>query len=298
MNISADCMSCIINGQLKHILPLGNEATRTEYMRNVLRIIADGSENFASPWITYQLEQEFEKFWGFPMHTYDHLKTQYNTFMLEKEYMTEEIMSQSTTPLETAIKLARAGNYIDFGAMVNVSEEGLLEILHKSVDEVLPAETVGQFKQDLEKAKSLVYLTDNCGEIVLDKVLIKAIRKLYPQIDITVITRGGDALNDATVEDALAVGMDKLARVIGNGLAVPGTELKKISAESLSYINNADVIISKGMGNFETVSSCGLNVYYIFLCKCSYFERRFKLPRLTGVFIRELDHTPEYWNTF
>lgn len=298
MNISADCMSCIINGQLKHILPLGNEATRTEYMRNVLRIIADGSENFASPWITYQLEQEFEKFWGFPMHTYDHLKTQYNTFMLEKEYMTEEIMAQSTTPLETAIKLARAGNYIDFGAMVNVSEEGLLEILHKSVDEVLPAETVAQFKQDLEKAKSLVYLTDNCGEIVLDKVLIKAIRKLYPQIDITVITRGGDALNDATVEDALAVGMDKLARVIGNGLAVPGTELKKISAESLSYINNADVIISKGMGNFETVSSCGLNVYYIFLCKCSYFERRFKLPRLTGVFIRELDHTPEYWNTF
>ena len=298
MNISADCMSCIINGQLKHILPLGNEATRTEYMRNVLRIIADGSENFASPWITYQLEQEFEKFWGFPMHTYDHLKTQYNTFMLEKEYMTEEIMAKSTTPLETAIKLARAGNYIDFGAMVNVSEEGLLEILHKSVDEVLPAETVAQFKHDLENAKSLVYLTDNCGEIVLDKVLIKAIRKLYPKIDITVITRGGDALNDATVEDALSVGMDKLARVIGNGLAVPGTELKKISAESLSYVNNADVIISKGMGNFETVSSCGLNVYYIFLCKCSYFERRFKLPRLTGVFIRELDHTPEYWNTF
>ncbi|MBP1559557.1 MAG: DUF89 family protein [Oscillospiraceae bacterium] len=298
MNISADCIGCIINGQLKHILPLGNETTRTEYMRNVLRIIADGSENFASPWITYQLEQEFERFWGFPMHTYDHLKTQYNTFMLEKEYMTEEIMAQSSTPLETAIKLARAGNYIDFSAMIDVSEEGLLEILHKSVDEVLPAQTVAQFKQDLEKAKTLVYLTDNCGEIVLDKVLIKTIRKLYPQIDITVITRGGDALNDATVEDALAVGMDKIARVIGNGLAVPGTELKKISAESLSCINNADVIISKGMGNFETVSSCGLNVYYIFLCKCSYFERRFKLPRLTGVFIRELDHTPEYWNTF
>ena len=128
--------------------------------------------------------------------------------------------------------------------------------------------------------------------------MVKTIKELYPQIDITVITRGGEALNDATLEDAISVGMDKLTRVIGNGVAVPGTELKQISAESLNYIKNADVIISKGMGNFETMSSCGMNVYYIFLCKCDYFERRFKLPRLTGVFIRELDHTPEYWNTF
>jgi len=298
LNISADCINCIINGQLKHILPLGNEVTRSEYMRKILRLIADTPEGYASPWITYQIEQEFEKFWGVPMHSYVEEKKQYNRIMLEQEHLMEAIMANTDTPLETAIKLARAGNYIDFSAMIDVSEEGLNEILHRSVSEVLPAETVAQFKTDLENAKSLVYLTDNCGEIVLDKILVKTIKQLYPQIDITVVTRGGEALNDATVEDAVSVGMDKLARVVGNGTCCPGTELRQISAESLDYIKNADVIISKGMGNFETMSACGLNVYYIFLCKCTYFERRFKLPRLTGVFLREKDHTPEYWNTF
>ncbi len=297
MNISADCMSCIINGQLKHILPLGNEASRTQYMRNVFALIAETPDGYSSPWITHRIEQEFEKFWGMPMHSYVEEKIQYNNIMLEKEHLMEAIMAETDTPLETAIKLSRAGNYIDFSAMIDVSEEGLNDILHRSVNEVLPAETVAQFKADLAAAKKLVYLTDNCGEIVLDKILVKTIKELYPQIDITVMTRGGEALNDATVEDAISVGMDKLARVVGNGTCCPGTELRQISQEALDYINSADVIISKGMGNFETMSACGLNVYYIFLCKCSYFERRFNLPRLTGVFLREKDHTPEHWNT-
>lgn len=297
MNISADCISCIINGQLKHILPLGNEATRAEYLRRVLRIISETPEGYASPWISHRIEQEFESFWGQPMHDYTEEKRRYNRIMLEQEHLIEAIMAESTTPLETAIKLARAGNYIDFSAMIDVSEQGLNDILHRSVDEVLPAETVQQFQNDLSGAKSLVYLTDNCGEIVLDKILVKTIGRLYPQIDITVMTRGGVTLNDATVEDALSVGMDKLARVVGNGTAAPGTELREISPEALFLLQNADVIISKGMGNFETMSACGLNVYYIFLCKCSYFERRFNLPRLSGVFLREKDRTPEQWNT-
>lgn len=297
MNISADCISCIINGQLKHILPLGNEATRAEYLRRVLRIITETPEGYASPWISHRIEQEFESFWGQPMHDYTEEKQRYNRIMLEQEHLMEAIMAESTTPLETAIKLARAGNYIDFSAMIDVSEQGLNDILHRSVDEVLPAETVARFRADLSEAKSLVYLTDNCGEIVLDKILVKTIGRLYPQINITVMTRGGVTLNDATVEDALSVGMDKLARVVGNGTAAPGTELREISPEALSLLQNADVIISKGMGNFETMSACGLNVYYIFLCKCSYFERRFNLPRLSGVFLREKDRTPEQWNT-
>ena len=297
MHAISMCVGCIIAKQEKSIRKFSDEDKKLEYMQQVLKIVLENSSQESAPGLTELLNRVYQEFWG-EGEDFGPAKHQYNQLLLEKEPELDTRIRETKDPVRECIKYVCAANYIDFSAVDNVNEDTFETLLEKAAGETVPAEEYARFCEDLRVGKSLVYLTDNCGEIVLDKVLIKTIRKLYPQIDITVITRGGDALNDATVEDALAVGMDKIARVIGNGLAVPGTELKKISAESLSCINNADVIISKGMGNFETVSSCGLNVYYIFLCKCSYFERRFKLPRLTGVFIRELDHTPEYWNTF
>ena len=93
--------------------------------------------------------------------------------------------------------------------------------------------------------------------------------------------------NDASIEDAEHVGMSDVADVIGNGTRIAGTSLNKISREAREILEKADVIIAKGQGNYETMSGCGLNVYYMFLCKCDYFVERFQGEYLEHMFIKE-----------
>ena len=94
-------------------------------------------------------------------------------------------------------------------------------------------------------------------------------------------------LNDATIEDARAVGLTEITRVIGNGSNIAGNSLGYISTEAEDLIRNADVVIAKGQGNFESLNGCGLNIYYLFLCKCDWFVKRFQMKRLTGVLIND-----------
>ena len=123
--------------------------------------------------------------------------------------------------------------------------------------------------------------------IVLDKILIQLIQELYPQIKITVIVRGKSVLNDATLEDAKEIGLTKLVRCIGNGTGAPGTVFKDLNEDAKQALTDADVIVSKGQGNFESMVGEGFNPYYIFLCKCELFVRRFGLKQYEAVFIKE-----------
>ena len=143
------------------------------------------------------------------------------------------------------------------------------------------------FKQDLKQAKTLTYVLDNCGEIVLDKLLIKEIKRQYPKLQISVLVRGKEVLNDVTMEDAIQTGLTKMVPVIENGTGIAGTVLEKISKEAKEALNEADIILAKGQGNFESMYGCGLNVYYLFLCKCDWFVKRFAMTKNAGVFLRE-----------
>lgn len=156
------------------------------------------------------------------------------------------------------------------------------------MQEPLDEETYFSFIRDLDNARHLVYLTDNCGEIVADKLLIKVLKERNPNLGITVVVRGMPVLNDATLEDAEAVGLTRLVKVIHNGNGVAGTQITLLSDEARHALGDADLIISKGQGNFETIHGCGLNIYYLFLCKCEWFVKRFGLERLKGVFINEI----------
>ena len=116
---------------------------------------------------------------------------------------------------------------------------------------------------------------------------------IFPALEMTVLVRGEEIANDATMVDARQVGLDKVTRVLGNGSDIAGTELSELSEEALSLIREADVILSKGQGNFETLQYCGLNIYYLFLSKCEYFAKHFDVPLFTGLFVRELDEHQE-----
>ena len=149
------------------------------------------------------------------------------------------------------------------------------------------------YKADLLKGTDAqgnpVYVTDNCGEVVCDRLVIEELSRRFPSLSVTVLVRGQDALNDATREDAAQVGLDSVADIADNGCGVAGTPLEYVGEAARGLLEGADVILSKGQGNFETMHGCGLNVYYSFLCKCDWFQKRFGMEKNRGVFITERD---------
>ena len=290
MKLSAYCMYCLVQRQEENIRHIKDEIIKSEYMREVLKIIASSPDNVTAPVVVAEINRLHQEYFG-TAYSFDQLKEEYNALMLKEEPRIYKEIIESEDPLLSAIKYARAGNYIDFGAMGSIQEDKLYSLLAAAREEELPLTEYLNFKKELTEAKRLVYLTDNCGEIVLDKLLITILKENYPSLDIIVIVRGKSVLNDATLEDARRTGLTSVAKVIGNGTEIAGTQLNMVSEEARLTIASADIIISKGQGNFETLHGCGRNIYYMFLCKCDWFVNRFGLERYKGVFINEKNVT-------
>lgn len=290
MKLSAMCIRCLIDRQEERIREFENENKKTAFMKEVAAIISSCEEYASAPYLVYRINLVYKRYFG-DRFSYEKEKKEFNALMLSlEEQISAKIHSEDDREkvLKNAINYARTANYIDFGVSNHVSREKLLELLDKSVQEPLDEETYFSFTGDLDNARHLVYLTDNCGEIVADKLLIKVLKERNPNLGITVIVRGMPVLNDATMEDAEAVGLTRLVKVIHNGNGVAGTQITLLSDEARHALGDADLIISKGQGNFETIHGCGLNIYYLFLCKCEWFVKRFGLERLKGVFINEM----------
>ena len=262
------------------------EEKKVEYMQKVLKILAEAPKRFGAPVIVRTINQLQDEMFGMK-EEYAQIKQHYNALMIQYEERVLEHMAKSEDSIKTGIQYAMIGNYIDFGARITVTDENLTELLNDPDRFVIDEKQYSEFVGDLENAKKMVYLTDNCGEIVMDKLLIRQIKEKYPDLELTVLVRGAEVINDATIEDAAQVGMCELAKVMPNGSDIAGTWMEEISEEAKAVLQDADMIISKGQGNFETLRKCGLNIYYIFLCKCDLFANTFQVPKLTGMLINE-----------
>lgn len=255
-------------------------------MKELCGLIANAPEDATSPVIVADIRVLIQKYFDIA-DSYEDEKKHFNKLMMDSQDVLSQMIESADEPLKEALRLARIGNYIDFGAMNEVSDKKLAELFAETENDLVDEKEWTALKEDLQRAKTLTYLTDNCGEIVLDKLFIRKIKETYPQLDITVIVRGGNVLNDATLKDAQDVGLTKEVRVIDNGSSIAGNALGYISEEAEGLIRNADVVISKGQGNFESLNGCGLNIYYLFLCKCDWFVRKFRMKRLTGILIND-----------
>lgn len=287
MKLNPYCMCCAVNKQEEKIRKFPDMDKKTEYMKKVMSILSSAEEQDCSPSLSVEIKKLYSEFWNCPAEDYTEIKKEFNQLMLNVEASVEEKIRTSADPLETALLYARIGNYIDFAALENVSQETMLKLLENENQEPLSQTEYANFQTDLSTAKTLVYLTDNCGEIVLDKLAVKILKEKYPQLNITVIVRGYPVVNDATMEDAEEIGLTDIIKVTGNGSNVGGTWFPGLSNEARTLLEQADVILAKGQGNFETMNDCGLNVYYLFLCKCDLFQRRFHAKALQGMFLNE-----------
>ena len=287
MKLNPYCMCCAVNKQEEKIRKFPDMDKKTEYMKKVMSILSSAEEQDCSPSLSVEIKKLYSEFWNCPAEDYTEIKKEFNQLMLNVEASVEEKIRTSADPLETALLYARIGNYIDFAALENVSQETMLKLLENENQEPLSQTEYANFQTDLSTAKTLVYLTDNCGEIVLDKLAVTILKEKYPQLNITVIVRGYPVVNDATMEDAEEIGLTDIVKVTGNGSNVGGTWFPGLSNEARTLLEQADVILAKGQGNFETMNDCGLNVYYLFLCKCDLFQRRFHAKALQGMFLNE-----------
>lgn len=287
MKLNPYCMCCAVNKQEEKIRKFPDMDKKTEYMKKVMSILSSAEEQDCSPSLSVEIKKLYSEFWNCPAEDYTEIKKEFNQLMLNVEASVEEKIRTSADPLETALLYARIGNYIDFAALENVSQETMLKLLENENQEPLSQTEYANFQTDLSTAKTLVYLTDNCGEIVLDKLAVKILKEKYPQLNITVIVRGYPVVNDATMEDAEEIGLTDIVKVTGSGSNVGGTWFPGLSNEARTLLEQADVILAKGQGNFETMNDCGLNVYYLFLCKCDLFQRRFHAKALQGMFLNE-----------
>ena len=216
-------MCCQINKQEQRIRPFLDNDKKLTYMKNVLRRFADSDENDCAPSISVEFKKEFSRFWGTPMEDYTEIKKEFNALMMNLEDDLRTAIWASEDSLKEALLYARIGNYIDFAAMAHVDKNQMLSMIQEENKDPVDSLEYVHFLKDLENASSFVYLTDNCGEIVLDKLAIEVIQKRFPKLSITVLVRGQDVVNDATMEDARMVGLTEIVPVMGNGSDVGGT---------------------------------------------------------------------------
>lgn len=259
-----------------------------EVLQQIKSYLETASEEMSAPELMGNALQIFKKTTGIE-DAYARQKQRYNQLLLTKiESLKEELQSENDL-LYAAVQMALVGNYIDFGAMDDVDEGKLDDLLKERKNIALDDATYRIFYKELEQAKSVVYITDNAGEIVLDRLLVEAILKCFPSLQLTILARGEEVLNDATVKDANEVGFPKCVRVISNGTYYPGTLLKKLPNDIKKIIDQADICIAKGQGNFESLCGTGLPVYYLFLCKCSMFVNRFQVNQFAPIFKKETE---------
>ncbi len=218
---------------------------------------------------------------------YAQLKRKFNRLVLEVYPMLKQRVNTAADPFEVAARLALAGNMIDFGSGQTIRTSDVIETIETSLSATIFGD-IGALQQAIEKAESIIYLGDNCGEIVFDRLFIE---QLLPQ-NITYVVRSAPIINDVTMADALATGMTDMVNVIDSGSDAPGTLLEECSVSFKKILKISDLIIAKGQGNYETLSEIDKPVFFMLKAKCPVVAREIGCP--IGSYVIESQNTANF----
>ena len=279
MRVNDLCAACLIDKQEQ-------KTDNPEYLAEVKSILKNRKESDTAPYLVYLFNKAYKRRFG-NTEPYKEIKRRYNDFVLSMEDEVRARIESDRNPLAASFAYARIGNYIDFGAMNQVDSGTFLNLLNSARLCETDMPVLESFIRTCRSADRFLLIADNCGEIVLDKLFLEQLKKLFPQMAIFVLVRGEEVLNDATFEDARYVGIDNIAEIISSGSSIAGTVYEMLPDEGKAVIDKADVIFAKGQGNYETLSGQGRHIFYSLLCKCDLFTERFGVPKLTGLFIEE-----------
>lgn len=259
-----ECYPCLVHQAVDAIQRVVDDPeTQTAVLRRALDILSEAAPSDSPPLISSKIHRALRSAMG-DADPYREIKDQSNAFALRLYPQFQERVRASDDPLGAALRLAIAGNVIDYGAKRHVSEEAMSATIENALDAPLDAARVREFREAVEAADSILYLADNAGEIVFDRLLLEYL----PLRKITLAVRGAPIINDVTLDDARTAGLTDMLRVLDNGSDVPGTALSECSPEFQKAFAEADLVIAKGQGNLETLFESSRRICFLLLCKC------------------------------
>jgi len=269
MKTYLDCIPCAIRQVLDTVrLTTNDEKTHEQVLREALRLACELDFRQSPPAMAQKIHRFIREKTGVK-DPYLEIKKRFNKSALQMYPDLKKRIETSKDPFETAVRLAIAGNIIDFGVNSVVEQGQVEETIAQSLSQPLDMGALGRLQDAIAKAKDVLYLGDNAGEIVFDRLFIE----LLPREKITYAVKGSPILNDATMEDAQETGLADLVRVIDNGSDAPGTILQSCSEEFCKYFDRADSVIAKGQGNFETLNDLNKRIFFMLKPKCVVLAR-------------------------
>lgn len=271
MNIQSECIGCIIAQSGRVCDAIGaDEALREKIVSFVETSLSTADFTLSPPVIAAPLYEQMALL-AEKIDLYDDQKTHATAQAQHYMPFLRETIEQSDNPFMALLKTAVVGNVIDLAAEVTFD-------LHGAITSVFDT----PFAQDdsvklavrLENAKTLLYIGDNTGEHLFDALAIEHLKKLYPALEITYMVRGNFIINDVTLKEAEEAKMDQICTLINSGVNTPGFVYERATQESQKLFNSADVIIAKGMGNYECMSPITRkNICFLLKIKCSVVSR-------------------------
>lgn len=256
MHIKPDCVNCLLNQALKvsKLLELDDESTKKVLDRSA-QILIQHDLSYTPPQIAKDIYQAISKITG-----------EDDPVAIAKQQATAEALKVDTSFVKTipdALKLAVIGNVIDYGAQ---NQFDLQETIQKQFTSHFAIDDSESFVHELQNAKELVVIGDNTGEHIFDKLLIEKIREVY-DLQVYYFVRGAPIINDVTVKEAAL--LCDCAHIVDTGVETPGYDLDEANAASKEIFDRADIVLAKGMGNFESLyRQAGREVYFLFIIKC------------------------------
>jgi len=215
---------------------------------------------------------------------YKEIREQYNKKFMNYVDAIEDAIVKSETPLKMALAAAIEGNLLDLAITKTFSIDKLIQAIEKLESAKFGIDDSTSLLNSIKKSKKILYIGDNCGEIVFDRIFIETIKKYYPKTKIYYVVRGKSAVNDVLLSDALQVGMDEFATIVENGDSSLGTVLERCSTNLNVLYKEVDLVIAKGQGNYESLSETPRdNLYYLLLSKCHLIAEAFNVDKMSIV---------------
>ena len=272
MKINEECLPCLINQVIK-VANITNCSNRDDLYHQVFEQLSKIDFNKSNPEIIGMIFELVKKHLN-NEDPYQEIRQYYNNLFLQSY----DDFDKKINSFKTAIKYAIIGNIIDFSP-INNQEITKIDDWFDNIDNLsLTIDHLDPLINDIKKAKTILCLGDNCGEICLDKLLLKRIKQLNPSLKIYFGVRGKPVVNDSIESDAYEVGIDEYASIISNGDNSLGTILSRTSAQFNQIYQNCDFVIAKGQANFESLSEENKKIYFLLMVKCDVIAKYINVP--------------------
>ena len=284
MVTSIDCIPCLLRQTIEALrFSFTDKKIQEKILKEIILLTAELDLTLPPPLIAGEIHRRMRNISKID-DPYKDIKKKFTHLALSMIEQCRLNINSSKDPFLSALKLSIAGNIIDSGAKSGLNEKEVIEQIDTALNEVLHGD-IDTLASAVKKADKILYIADNAGEIVFDLPLIE----LIGSEKITFVVRGGPVINDATIEDAINSGITTAVKVISSGSDIPGTIPDICSSEFQKHYHDADLIISKGQGNYETLSEEKKNIFFLLKVKCAVIAEHTGFPIGSHVLINAME---------